>query len=184
MSELNHSGIKGMKWGVRNYQNKDGSLTPAGKERYGSAPENVKKARAEKIKKVATFGKGWYKNIGKSGTVMKDGPATDTEGLRKPDRILDGPKTPKKPKEAIEAHADYKKAHDNKPVEEMSDAELRNKLNRINMEKQYKQLNPSKMEKGYEKTKKAVAVAGTVALATGTAITLKENFGKIAAWFK
>lgn len=34
-SELNHAGIKGMKWGVRRYQNKDGSLTPLGKKRYG-----------------------------------------------------------------------------------------------------------------------------------------------------
>jgi hypothetical protein len=32
--KLKHSGIKGMKWGIRRYQNEDGSLTPAGKERY------------------------------------------------------------------------------------------------------------------------------------------------------
>ena len=32
--ELYHHGIKGQKWGVRRFQNKDGSLTPAGKERY------------------------------------------------------------------------------------------------------------------------------------------------------
>lgn len=31
---LAHYGIKGMKWGVRRYQNKDGSLTAAGKKRY------------------------------------------------------------------------------------------------------------------------------------------------------
>ncbi len=34
--ELAHHGIRGMKWGVRRFQNKDGSLTAAGKKRYGS----------------------------------------------------------------------------------------------------------------------------------------------------
>lgn len=33
-SELYHHGIKGQKWGVRRFQNENGSLTPAGKERY------------------------------------------------------------------------------------------------------------------------------------------------------
>lgn len=32
--ELYHYGIKGQKWGVRRYQNDDGSLTPSGKKRY------------------------------------------------------------------------------------------------------------------------------------------------------
>lgn len=36
---LYHHGIKGMRWGVRRYQNKDGSLTPAGKKRY--SPEDL-----------------------------------------------------------------------------------------------------------------------------------------------
>ena len=31
---LQHWGVKGMKWGVRRYQNKDGTLTAAGKKRY------------------------------------------------------------------------------------------------------------------------------------------------------
>lgn len=34
MNELYHHGVLGMHWGVRRYQNKDGSLTPAGKKRY------------------------------------------------------------------------------------------------------------------------------------------------------
>lgn len=41
-SYLEHHGILGMKWGVRRYQNEDGSLTSAGKQRYGSKTrENV-----------------------------------------------------------------------------------------------------------------------------------------------
>lgn len=39
--ELCHDGIKGMKWGKRNYRNYDGTLTPEGKIRYG---RNGKKA--------------------------------------------------------------------------------------------------------------------------------------------
>ena len=42
--ELYHWGIKGMKWGVRRYQNKNGTLTAAGKKHYsgdGNAGEDA-----------------------------------------------------------------------------------------------------------------------------------------------
>lgn len=39
-NELYHHGIKGQKWGVRRYQNEDGSLTAEGKERYGELGEH------------------------------------------------------------------------------------------------------------------------------------------------
>ncbi len=41
-NELYHHGIKGQKWGVRRFQNKDGSLTFVGKKRYGSIGEAAK----------------------------------------------------------------------------------------------------------------------------------------------
>ncbi len=44
--EIYHHGIKGMKWGVRRYQNYDGSLKAAGKKRYGN-PQNNKKIQTE-----------------------------------------------------------------------------------------------------------------------------------------
>lgn len=44
--ELYHHGIQGMKWGVRRYQNEDGSLTPEGKVRYGSNAETKTYAKA------------------------------------------------------------------------------------------------------------------------------------------
>ena len=40
---LQHTGVKGMKWGIRRYQNKDGSLTPLGKERYFNSDGTVTK---------------------------------------------------------------------------------------------------------------------------------------------
>ena len=46
--ELCHAGIKGMKWGVRRYQNKDGSLTPAGKKRYAKDSADSKSDTDEK----------------------------------------------------------------------------------------------------------------------------------------
>lgn len=39
---LMHFGIKGMKWGVRRYQNKDGTLTKAGQKRYNKEMEKIK----------------------------------------------------------------------------------------------------------------------------------------------
>ena len=65
MDELYHHGIKGQKWGVRRYQNKDGSLTAAGKKRYEKSYSDWEKARNladEKWNQVSEN----YKNLGKN----------------------------------------------------------------------------------------------------------------------
>ena len=46
---LVHSGIKGQKWGVRRYQNEDGTLTPAGVARYGTY-ENMERTQSRNRK--------------------------------------------------------------------------------------------------------------------------------------
>ena len=61
-NELYHHGIKGMHWGIRRYQNTDGSYTSAGAKRYG-IKERIKQRKAEKEKIRAQ--KAYAKDIAK-----------------------------------------------------------------------------------------------------------------------
>lgn len=80
-NSLYHYGIKGMKWGIRRYQNKDGSLTTDGKKRY---------------------------NEGEQSSSEKTTSSTSSNRSRS--------------------------------ISELSDTELRTRINRLNLEKQYRQL--------------------------------------------
>lgn len=51
-NSLNHAGIKGMRWGVRRYQNSDGTLTDAGKKRYSKrTPDSEDHIKAKALNK-------------------------------------------------------------------------------------------------------------------------------------
>ena len=52
--ELYHHGIIGMKWGIRRYQNKDGSLTPKGKKRYSEDYNESRNIKRKGIKRMST----------------------------------------------------------------------------------------------------------------------------------
>ena len=72
-----------------------------------------------------------------------------------------------------DAHEDYKRAHSSKKLKDMSDQELRTVNNRLNMEKQYKDLT-KKTSKGKKAVATYIAVAGTISSVMAATATYKR----------
>lgn len=125
--ELYHSGIKGMRWGIRRYQNKDGSLTPAGKKRYA-------KLEAEMDK------------LGGKSPEKKLSEMTDEEVVAKTNRMR--LENNLKDEERRRAEAEQRQKKIQESLDQTSTEELRNKVARLQLEEQYKNLaNPKKVER-------------------------------------
>lgn len=126
-NELQHWGVKGMKWGVRRYQNKDGTLTPAGKKRYAAEME-----RLEKESKILA-----NKQRTKTQLDKLDAKRREIEEQKK---ALKGEK-PKIEKTVIKP--------EKKKLKDLSNEELESAIARLKLEKSYKELvneinNPSR----------------------------------------
>lgn len=100
-NEIYHHGIRGQKWGIRRYQNKDGTLTPAGRK------------RADKLKDKYTK-------------------LTGKQLRRKPTKKID----------------DQNETRKSKSIKDLSNEELQNKINRLQMEQRAQQLQSDVAGKG------------------------------------
>lgn len=132
--ELYHWGIKGQRWGFRRYQNKDGSLTAAGKQRYKSTEEELKER--EKVIK--------NKERAKARQAKLDAKKAELDAREK---ALEGNNAdePVKPK--------------SKTIEEMTDQEINDKINRMALEKRYADTVAANKPKAEEPAKTNIEVA-------------------------
>lgn len=156
-AELTHWGIKGQKWGQRRYQNKDGSLTPAGQKRYNKEVEKLKKETAKlkaEQKVIATKKKNQEKidKLESKKKALEDQKKAlrDEKRGKKSDNI--DSKTKGRPEETLdEKRARLLKSTDPKELFEGKDAlsniELQERINRINLESQLQSKVPTEVKK-------------------------------------
>ena len=161
LDELYHHGILGQRWGVRRYQNKDGSLTKAGLKRYGSESNFNKIVKAEeKAKKEAEAAKFRKRTEAELAKIRKKYKISSPE---KEDKNAKGSKKEKSIEEMTEAEIREKinrtklenelrnvlpKRSKNKPISEMTDQELEDRISRIQLENKLRDLTPKQVSTG------------------------------------
>lgn len=126
--ELYHWGIKGMRWGVRRYQNKDGSLTAAGKKKLRA--EQAKVRQEEQTLKNKQSVKARFDRLEARKKAVEEG-----------NKELDGDNSKVGRKSKKGSSTDTAEAT-KKSIKDMSDDELLRAVNRSRLEEQYRQLNP------------------------------------------
>ena len=204
--ELYHYGIKGQKWGVRRYQNKDGSLTPAGKKRRSNFDEVRNMSTDELRQKVRRLNNEQrYIDLTKSSSSSISKTA---DGIERASRIggdankiyksMNGENNPyskvanqgidamsrtarltKKIDSNVRSKNDTAKAL--KKLETMSDADLAKEVDRLDLEQQYSRLSNSKIRRGKTSVNEVLDIAGDIvgigASAVAIAVGIKKLMG-------
>ena len=151
--ELYHHGIKGMRWGIRRFQNHDGTLTDVGKRRLSggsikfdtngnldSDPLNLRKAHTKIREEAAQDSQNVSSALNSGANVARTSSnITGRLDRNRRDKIASG----------ID-------------VSSMSDTDLRSAINRMDMERRYKQLRAEQIAPGRDKVSDFLSTAGDV----------------------
>ena len=86
--ELYHFGIKGQKWGIRRYQNPDGTLTPEGKQRYYNSDGSLTPAGARRLANLAESERRGEKLLSKGRTTKSVIARETAKGMIKAGLVL------------------------------------------------------------------------------------------------
>lgn len=199
---LSHHGILGQKWGVRRFQNYDGTLKSAGKKRYSQSELSGGEVKTPKT--------GIRKYTNKDGTLTDEGKKRYERDVRenlakkKDNRIDTSNPDPnrwvkedrERSKELVDTSADLVKQLSNIEKEtrpkttvtkmdlsQMSDKEMREKINRELLEQQYNKLFSEQpqatVSKGRKFVQNTLAVTGTALGLTSSALSIALSIQKL-----
>ena len=135
-NELYHHGVKGMKWGVRRYQNKDGTLTKAGQRRYNKEVERLKQESKTLTNKKRTAQKLERLEFMRKKVKEKEDDYNKTYGPKKPFKksLVKKKESPKEEKSKHISMEELKRQNDRLTLEK-DNLQLRAKISELTPKK-------------------------------------------------
>lgn len=202
-TELYHHGIKGMKWGIRRYQNADGSLTPAGKKRYGSSAD-IHNMSTDDLRRTVNrmYNEQRYMELTRSSSAISkaasgiDRASKTATDINKAYKAIGGDKNPysKVAGQGIEAASrasklakkidstSQTKKHAKETMEKlekMSDSDLAREIDRLNLEQQYARLQASDIQRGKIRAADVLDTAGDIIAIGASSVALAVGIKKL-----